>query len=422
MQKLDFDPYDFSKKEVEGVQVYYKNIPAAPCLNIRVVFNVGAFNDPVGKEGLSHFFEHLVFNGAPGLEDKKAVNEWSKKYALNTYNAWTSFYNTNFWLKCLPEKFDAVLEGMKSMIFYSYLREADVEHEKKVIIQEAWGVFQNEKYLAYMKEVAGNLFAGHEHARFMSALGWPETVTTVTQQDVLDFHKTHYGASNFFVVLTGAVEDKHLSSVEKFLSGLPKVNPPKRTIGTIAPPKEKKVVKRADEIGEMKEQVEISMMRAGAEIPYQRSEISSLSGKLLYEILHERLRVEHSLCYGVQAGTVRDNTYSQPYMNVKTEEKNIDLVLKEFENVLREIKENEHTEKFDTARQVYLDQIRSSEFLSQAVADTAVKEVTRYGHTVSLQEQLDLVEKVSYADVVAYLAWAFDPEYLHTEIILPSKK
>jgi predicted Zn-dependent peptidase len=50
-----FDPYDFSKKEINGVQIYYKNLPWAPCIHVRVVFNTSAFDDPVGKEGLSHF-------------------------------------------------------------------------------------------------------------------------------------------------------------------------------------------------------------------------------------------------------------------------------------------------------------------------------------------------------------------------------
>lgn len=55
MNENNFDIFDFSKKEINGVPIYYKNLPTAPCVNIRVVFNTGAFDDPVGKEGLSHF-------------------------------------------------------------------------------------------------------------------------------------------------------------------------------------------------------------------------------------------------------------------------------------------------------------------------------------------------------------------------------
>ena len=47
-----FDPYDFKKKEIEGVPIFYKNLPWAPCINIYIVFNTGSFNDPVGKEGI----------------------------------------------------------------------------------------------------------------------------------------------------------------------------------------------------------------------------------------------------------------------------------------------------------------------------------------------------------------------------------
>src|SRR5579872_116186 len=116
MQKLVFDPFEFEKTDVSGVPVYWKNVPSAPCIYVHVVFDCGSFDDPKGKEGVAHFFEHLIFNGSPSLPDKKAVNEWSKQYALNSWNAWTSFYNTNFHLKCLPENFDTVLIGIKDKI------------------------------------------------------------------------------------------------------------------------------------------------------------------------------------------------------------------------------------------------------------------------------------------------------------------
>lgn len=110
MQNKEFDPYDFSKKEIGGVSVYYKNTPWSPCINIRIAFKNGAFNDPVGKEGLSHFLEHMIFNGSPKLQDKKSIQKWSKVNALNSWHAWTNFINTTYWLRCMPEKLEDVLE------------------------------------------------------------------------------------------------------------------------------------------------------------------------------------------------------------------------------------------------------------------------------------------------------------------------
>ena len=419
----NFDPYDFSKVEIDGVPIYYKNLSWAPCIHIRIVFNTGAFDDPEGKEGLSHFFEHMVFDGCPTLPDKKAIQEWSKIHALNTSNAWTSFENTTYWLRCLPEEYQTALAGMKDMIFYSYFRPEDVEHERKVITQEAWNRFQNEKFLAYTKEYLDNIFHGHEHSRFYSPLGWPETIAEISQEDILSWHKSHYGIGNFFIVLAGNVEDKHIEMLKDFLKDLPKVTKEVRREGQIRKPKEKRFVKTADEIGEVKEQVEISLLRFAEKMPYEKNEIASIFSKLVYEILHERLRIEQSLCYNVNVGVWDEKTYSEMGMNVKTDEKNIEIVEKEFRNVLNEIKDNKHQNRFETIKKVYSQRVKSQELLSGDIADDTLSEISKFdGQTFTLENQLKEIEKVTYQDVVQFSDWAFDPDYTYTEIILPSKK
>lgn len=423
MHIKNFDPYDFSRKDIDGVPIYYKNLPWAPCIHIRVVFNTGAFDDPVGKEGLSHFFEHIIFDGSPTLPDKKTIREWSKLYALNTWNAWTSFDNTVYWLKCLPGEYKKVLSGMKDMIFYSYFRPEDVEHERKVITQEAWDRFQNEKSLAYSRESIDNLFHGHNHSRFSSALGWPETIAKISQKDIISWHKNHYGKGNFFIVLTGNIEEKNIEDLRDFLNDLPKVSKDKVKEGILGKPKQKRFIKTADEIGEVKEQVEISLVRVFEKMSYKDKEISNIFVKLAYDILHERLRIEKSLCYNVNVGSWLQKTYSQIAISVKTEEENIEIIEQEFSNVIDEIKNRKHIDRFNVVKKVYNEQIKSAERLSGDIADDTLREVSKFeGHIITLGEQLKEIDNVVYEDIVKFTDQVFDPEYIHTEIILPSKK
>ena len=423
MHIKNFDPYDFSKKEIDGVPVYYKNLPWAPCIHVRIVFNTGAFDDPVDKEGLSHFFEHIIFDGSPILPDKKAIREWKKINTLNSWNAWTSFYNTVYLLKCVPEKFETILTGMKDMIFHSFFRAEDIEHERKVIIQEAWNKLQNEKFLNYSKEMVENLFHGHEHARFASPLGWPETISKISREDIVSWHEKHYGIGNFFIVLAGNVEEKHLKLLKNFIKDLPKVVSKEKKKIELGKPKEIKLIKTADEIGEIKEQVEISMIRVSENFKPEIVEIASVFSRLLSDILNERFRIEKSLCYSVSAGGWTNKTYSQISMNVKTEEKNIAIVEEEFKNVLDEIKNGKFKDRFEVVKNVFIEQTKSNERLSSDIADDTLREISKFdGHIITLNEQLDEIKKVTYEDIVKFANWAFDPEYTHTEIILPSKK
>jgi predicted Zn-dependent peptidase len=425
MHIKDFDSYEFSKREINGVPVYYKNMPWAPCINIRVVFNTGAFNDPIGKEGLSHFLEHMIFDGSPMLTDKKSIREWSKRNALNTWHAWTNFYNTCYWLKCLPEKYTNTLSGMKDMIFNSYLRSEDIEHERKVIIQEAWNKFSNDKYLKYCKDFLKNIFIGHTHERFETALGWPDTISKISQEDIKIWHKENYGIGNFYIVLSGAVEEKHIDELKTFLKDLPtvSVSSQKESSDTFNKPLQQKIIKTADEIGEVKEQVEISLYRVGKNKTYIEEEVKNIFQRFIHDLLHERLRTENGICYSLKVNIWNQNTFFQLFLNVKTEEKNIELVEKEVGNIMGEIINKKCENKFDIIKKLYIEQLKSTETYSSEITDNVLNRISKFaGHITTEKEQLVMAEKVSYEDIVQFTKWAFDPEYLFTEIILPSRK
>src|SRR5579872_3606922 len=259
MHIKDFDPYDFEKKEIHGVPVYWKNLPWAPCVHIRIVFNVGAFNDEVGKEGTAHFLEHMMFQGCPSMPNEKAIKEFRKKYSLGTLNANTWYNRTIYTARSLPENFKKVLDGVKDMIFRSYLQKEDVEHERKVITQEAWRYYKNEKFLHYIKERSKNLYHGHEWERNPRTLGWPETITKINQKDLADFHAKGYSKENMFIVLTGNLEEKDLDLMKVFLNDVPSNKKIKLSEGATEKPLNNKTTKTAEEIGDVREQLEFSI-------------------------------------------------------------------------------------------------------------------------------------------------------------------
>lgn len=423
MHIKDFDPYDFSKEIVNETPVYYKNLPWSPCIHFWVVFNTGALEDPSGKEGLSHFLEHMIFDGAPNLEDKKAIKTWSKTYALNSWNAWTSFDNTAYTLKCLPESFKEIMEGTKDMIFKPYLRVEDVEHERKVIMQEVWGRFLNDKFLAYSRELVGNIFRGHRHARISSPAGWPETIANIQRDDLLQWHQKKYGKGNMFLVLVGAIQKEHLEMMKKFTEDLPNAEEKNKIMETVDKPTIHHVTKTADEIGEVKEQVEISILRTSLPQESSKEEIISLFRRTLQDLLHERLRIEHSLCYSVHIAQYVTNSFFLMGANVKTEEKNIDLVIQEFWKIMDEIIEGKYREKFEAIKKLSLDQTRSKERSSHDIGELSLREISRNsGSIVTLEKQLAAIEKVTYGEVVEVAKEIFHLDYTFTEVILPSKK
>lgn len=421
--RIPFDPYKFDVTRIDNVDVYHKKLPWSPCIHINIVFKTGAFNDPRGKEGLSHFLEHMIFDGSPMLPDKKSIKEWSKINALNTWNAWTGFYQTNYHLRCLPEKYETVINGMKDMIFSPFLKIEDVEHERKVITQEAWGRFQNEKFLRYSKDVIKNIYHGHPHEHISSPLGWPETINLITREDIQNWHKEKYVKGNFYVVIVGNINDKHVKLLEKFFKDLPFGKTKKQKKVSVQKPLENRWVKKADEIGEVKEQVEITISRSSDVISEKMRWVDSAFRRVLYDLLFEKLRLEKSICYGVKVITSSYWDHTETFINLKTEEKNIEMVEKEFWNTLDEIRKGLHKNRYTLIKNLGIDQVKSEEISSENVEGYGVSFVHRYdGKIPTKQEILKNMEKVTYKDIVKYTEKVFDRKYVFTEIILPSKK
>ncbi len=421
-QPLAFDPYDFSQKEISGVPVYYKNLPWAPCVHIYISFNTGAFADPVGKEGLSHFLEHMIFDGSPSFTDRKAVNEWRKNETLDTWNAYTSHYNTAYHLKCLPEKLTSVLEKMTEQIFYPLLRDEDTEHERKVITQEAWGYFQNEKLLSYIREFTKKVFPGHSLSRVSSALGWPETIATLSTDDIRMWHKTHYHTGNMRIVIVGNINDSSLQSLANILSTVPHGAHHLREYEKTPLPAITEITKTADEIGLVKEQVEINIS-LHKDISHNPRDHEHVFRRVLQDILHEKLRDEQALCYGVHVSSRRGAHYVNFSIDIKTSEEHKTLVLQTINEHITLLTQSDiYKDRFEQIRTISLEQLRANEHDSEDIAHSATSEVVRTDGIKKLTDNLHDREKMTFEDMQTVGLYLTDPAYTVTEIILPSKK
>lgn len=421
-QPLAFDPYDFSQIEISDIPVFYKNLPWAPCVHVYISFNTGSFGDPVGKEGLSHFLEHMIFDGSPSFADRKEVNEWRKNETLDTWNAYTGHYNTAYHLKCLPEKLKPVLLKMTEQIFSPLLRDEDTEHERKVITQEAWGYFQNEKLLTYIREFTGKVFPGHSLSRVSSALGWPETIATITTEDIRTWHKTHYHTGNMRIIIVGNINDSSLQSLNEVLETTPRGTPVARKHEKTPLPEINEIIKTADEIGLVKEQVEINIS-LHKDIPQNSRDHEHVFRRVLQDILHEKLRDEKALCYGVHVSSRRGAHYVNFSIDIKTSEEHRETVLNTINEHLKLLIYTEtYKNRFEQLRTISLEQLRASEHDSEDIAHSATSEVVRTDDIKKLIENLNDREKMTFEDMQNIGVYLTDPAYTVTEIILPSKK
>ncbi len=416
-----FDPYVFEERKIAGVTILSKHLPWAPCIHIQLSFAAGAFQDPLGKEGAAHFLEHMMSNGSPLLPNRKAVKDFSRLYTLNSRNAFTSFYRTAYHAKCLPEHFNTLITHMVDYVFRPFLRAEDVEHERRVIIQEAWSRFKNEKLLAYAKDFIINLYHDTPFGRMASPLGWPETVAVITQEDIAAFHKKHYVKENLTIFLVGNLEGVPLTILEELLSNIPSGQASKLEATIPSKPLELRKNIDSKDIGDPREQVELTLMSKLAHPTEKLLATTIQTSALLYDLLFEHLRTEHPLCYGVQTKISPAKEFFEMGISVDTSEDKLARAEEEVYKVVERIQSGEARDRFVTMHKVTIDQIRSNERLSDQVIQNASNDMMYWGRVIPLNDMLTMMGNVSYEDVSGLVEQFFDKEILFTEIIHPSK-
>ncbi|WP_240504477.1 M16 family metallopeptidase [Tsuneonella mangrovi] len=196
-------PYESFKLD-NGLTVLVHTDHAAPVVAVSVWYGVGSKNEPKGKTGFAHLFEHLMFNGsehAPG-----DFFEPLQQVGATDFNGTTWFDRTNYFETVPTAALDTALFLESDRM--GYLLGA-VTQDK---LDNQIGVVQNEKrqgdnqpYGLVEYEELENLYpVGHPYHH--STIGSMKDLSGATLSDVKGWFKDHYGSNNAILVLAGDVD------------------------------------------------------------------------------------------------------------------------------------------------------------------------------------------------------------------------
>ena len=158
---------------------------------------VGSRDEPERIAGVSHALEHLAFKGFEDL-DAAALNRRVDELGARI-NAYTAEDRTAVYGSVLPERLDALLDLLGGMLRPS-LRPADVEVERKVILEEIAMAEDDPESRAADLAAA---FAFGEHPMGRPILGSAESVTELTVEDLRGWARDRWTADRLTVAVSG---------------------------------------------------------------------------------------------------------------------------------------------------------------------------------------------------------------------------
>lgn len=189
-----------------GMQVVVVPNHRAPVVFHMVWYRVGAADEPVGKSGLAHFLEHLMFKGTETV----AAGEFSKIVARNggTDNAFTSWDYTAYFEKIARDRLELVMRLEADRMVNLALSDEVVLPEREVVLEERRSQTDNEPAARFIEQMNAVQFLAHPYGK--PIVGWGHELEKLTTADAIAFYRSHYAPDNAILVVIGDVTAEEL--------------------------------------------------------------------------------------------------------------------------------------------------------------------------------------------------------------------
>jgi len=206
-----------------GMKVLVQSDHSIPNVALYVFYRIGSRNEHPGTTGLSHFFEHMMFNGAkkygPGELDKVMEANGGENNAYTTQN--TTVYQDWFPRSALPLIFDIEADRIQ----YLQFDPKKIASEREVVASERRLRTDNDNGGLLDEQLWATAFIAHPYQ--WPVVGWMSDIEHWTMEDLKHHFEMGYSPNNATMVVVGDVTpDEIFQLCEKFIEPIPTHTPP----------------------------------------------------------------------------------------------------------------------------------------------------------------------------------------------------
>ncbi len=215
-----------------GMKILIHEDHDVPNVALYLFFKVGSRNERPGVTGISHFFEHMMFNGARKYGPKQFDIQMEKAGGRN--NAYTSrdvtVYTDWFPRSALELMFDMEADRIRDLSFDPKI----VESERGVVSSERRASVDNNPFGALSEQLNATAYIAHPYQ--WPVIGWASDIEAWTMEDLKAHYRMGYAPNNCVVVVSGDVTPADvLPLAKKYFEPIPRQEPPP-PVRTVEPP------------------------------------------------------------------------------------------------------------------------------------------------------------------------------------------
>lgn len=196
--RIKFEEYNLEN----GLHVILHQDNTTPIVTVSVLYHVGSKNEPEGRTGFAHFFEHLMFEGSPNIKR----GEFFKiiQAAGGTLNANTS-HDRTFYYETLPSnQLELGLYMESERMLHAKIDSTGIATQKEVVKEEKRMRIDNRPYMSFQEKMFSAAYHGTNYE--WTPIGSFADIDAATDQDFTDFYNTFYVPNNATLSIAGDID------------------------------------------------------------------------------------------------------------------------------------------------------------------------------------------------------------------------
>jgi zinc protease len=293
------DPHEFILSN--GMKVLLVEVPKAPVATVQVWYKVGSRNEVMGRAGLSHMLEHMMFKGTA----KYPKGEFSRLIRKNggTDNAFTSQDFTAYFENLAADRVELALELEADRMQGLVLDRPELTTEREVVKEERRLRTEDDPQGALVEALFAQAYFSHPY--HWPVIGWFGDLDAMTLDDLQRHYDTYYSPNNATLIIVGDINaDGLLPTIKQLFEPIPR-GPEPKPIATI----------EAEQKGErrflLKREAQVPFVMIGYRVPNFTSE-DSYALDILDSILShgKSARLYQSLVYEQKSALAVGSEYS----------------------------------------------------------------------------------------------------------------
>jgi zinc protease len=217
-------PINFRERTLQnGLRVYSVRDQSSPTVSIQVWYKVGSKDDPEGRSGFAHLFEHMMFKGTKNMKDEMMDRLTEDVGGSNNASTWDDF--TNYYEDVPSNYLETLLWAESDRMASLNVDEKNFKSERDVVKEEFRARILAPPYGRLFYSIEKRSFTTHPYRR--PGIGSIEELDAATIEDVRSFFQTFYRPDNATLVVVGDFEERQLDAwVDKYFGRVPKPNKP----------------------------------------------------------------------------------------------------------------------------------------------------------------------------------------------------